>query len=1034
MKYLISVICIFQLSFAIAQNPVQHCGTDEQMRIFYQSNPQSLIEAKNFDLFTKQFVNANNNNVLNNTTLHTYTIPVVVHVLASSFYSPSATITLAKMKTAIAKTNEDFQGLNPEFAGIDPQFAGVKRGFDMQFELAQIDPEGNPTTGVIFHPYTEKGFGNGSGYDAKIQSYAWNNYKYMNVYIMYDLYDNGVLNNSGVAWYPDASMSDNNLARVVYNGSYIYGNVANSFAHVLSHEFAHFFNLIHTFQDGCIADPSLGDQVADTPPTVGSQGCTIPTNNCFSNPVNLQNFMDYNTNCYGMFTTGQVLRMSAATVQQPARQPLWQSSNLTATGVDGIIRKTIGNADSCTYTFREVEISNGTIVNPISLSAKNGAHFAQSSGTWIPGTHYSVQNLPAGLTTNIVIINDSSAVFTLIGTATNHAAANSITNLKIFFLNAGVAGGVAAIFNSSLNFKIAFKGDPTIVYGNNNMNTNYVSEVSRCYYGTTFSFGNVNYGLYWLDGLRFDSHQQGVMCQTGTTNIKPLADSAVVGPASSEWANAGASPNLHFISSGTYSSWNGTINAIGVRFTNDNGNTLYGWIRLRVSNDGSRMSLIDYAYNENPDQPIVVGRGAKPILVPEFEGLLEADINNGSLDTQQPYNLVGATFVMNSGTLVRGVHYDRGSIPAWTQEPILTIVNNKKVVLSFPGNAINHAKANNFSVPFDFFDAAFTGGNASNIIGADRDRSVSVTFKDPHHYENVNVQQTINASNNWYWFQMGTNLPVSYYLNSFAFQFTNNSLTLIPYYDQPLVAESVTNNISLIPANTVIGPASNWNYNVASPNQANLSSVTYTAWYGQEGYIGIYTNDYDCRMYYGYLHVRVSADGKSVNFLDYAFNTKPDLPIITPAYATPLVSLCQDAATTIITSDITGSSYQWQLNTGSGFNNIIDNSNYGGTNTIKLQLNNIPSTFYGYQYRCVVNGINSDTFALKFINRWTGASSAAWENPGNWSCGVLPNENSEVIIDSGPVVVNSNVSIRSFLVNPGVNFKVNPAFNLKINH
>ena len=47
--------------------------------------------------------------------------------------------------------------------------------------------------------------------------YAWDNHKYMNVYIMNDLYGDGVTNNSGVSWYPDIEMTDENLARVVYN-------------------------------------------------------------------------------------------------------------------------------------------------------------------------------------------------------------------------------------------------------------------------------------------------------------------------------------------------------------------------------------------------------------------------------------------------------------------------------------------------------------------------------------------------------------------------------------------------------------------------------------------------------------------------------------------------------------------------------------------------------------------------------------------------------------------------------------------------
>lgn len=65
---------------------------------------------------------------------------------------------------------------------------------------------------------------------------------------------------------------------------------------------------------------------------------------------------------------------------------------------------------------------------------------------------------------------------------------------------------------------------------------------------------------------------------------------------------------------------------------------------------------------------------------------------------------------------------------------------------------------------------------------------------------------------------------------------------------------------------------------------------------------------------------------------------------------------------------------------------------------------------------------------------WIGMVSTAWENPANWSCGTLPDANTDVIINSGTVVLNSNTSIRSFTIKPGVNFTVTPGNNLIVNH
>ena len=56
------------------------------------------------------------------------------------------------------------------------------------------------------------------------------------------------------------------------------------------------------------------------------------------------------------------------------------------------------------------------------------------------------------------------------------------------------------------------------------------------------------------------------------------------------------------------------------------------------------------------------------------------------------------------------------------------------------------------------------------------------------------------------------------------------------------------------------------------------------------------------------------------------------------------------------------------------------------------------------------------------------------ENPGNWSCGVIPDTNTDVIISSGTVILNSNTSVRTLSLGPSVSFTINPGFNLIITH
>ena len=148
----------------------------------------------------------------------------------------------------------------------------------------------------------------------------------------------------------------------------------------------------------------------------------------------------------------------------------------------------------------------------------------------------------------------------------------------------------------------------------------------------------------------------------------------------------------------------------------------------------------------------------------------------------------------------------------------------------------------------------------------------------------------------------------------------------------------------------------------------------------------------------------------------------------------PWTQLCAPTASTSLVSSLTGTTYQWQVNTGSGFANITNNANYAGVNTATLQISNAPSSWNGYQYRAIVDGANSTVLILGFTNYWNGTVSNAWENPANWSCNSIPDINTDVFINTGTVVINSNGVCRSIKVSPGASVTVNTSFNLKVAH
>lgn len=138
------------------------------------------------------------------------------------------------------------------------------------------------------------------------------------------------------------------------------------------------------------------------------------------------------------------------------------------------------------------------------------------------------------------------------------------------------------------------------------------------------------------------------------------------------------------------------------------------------------------------------------------------------------------------------------------------------------------------------------------------------------------------------------------------------------------------------------------------------------------------------------------------------------------------LNICANGNTTII-SNFSGTTYQWQLDAGSGFANIANNVNYSGVTTNTLNLNSIPSAWYGYKYRCFINNsYYSRQTVIKFSNTWTGAVSNVWENPANWSCGIVPDANTDVVIPSGTVIVGTNIVIRSLTLGNGATYTITP--------
>ncbi|MEO7522582.1 MAG: hypothetical protein ABIT58_00730, partial [Ferruginibacter sp.] len=68
---------------------------------------------------------------------------------------------------------------------------------------------------------------------------------------------------------------------------------------------------------------------------------------------------------------------------------------------------------------------------------------------------------------------------------------------------------------------------------------------------------------------------------------------------------------------------------------------------------------------------------------------------------------------------------------------------------------------------------------------------------------------------------------------------------------------------------------------------------------------------------------------------------------------------------------------------------------------------------------------------------WTGAVSTEWEDPNNWGNHLVPDEKTNVMIESGLnryPVINSEAVCRSILVKTGASMLLKSGTSLKVVH
>jgi len=355
------------------------CGFNDHMDQRYEQDPSLLEMRSNYEDEIQTIINSRSSFV-------SKTIPVVVHIIYNDSYS---NISDAQVNSALTAINEDFNAANSDFNSVISAFSSIKSDVGISFNLASIDPDGNPTSGItrIESDFTDYA-------DENVKSLViWDTDMYLNIWVV----DNIESGAGAYAYYPGTAPNGGEgiVCRHSQFGTIGTSSNYNFDSTTMTHEIGHYLNLAHTWGDsndpGEDGNCNDDDGVSDTPNTIGAlYGCNTNQYTCGSLD-NVQNYMDY-TDCTNMFSNGQRSRMHAALhSSMGGRVNLWQYDNLIATGV---IDDTECNQEEIT-----IQINTGSYANEISwlIIDANDESIAGGGGIYSNfSTYYSNVCLPSG--------------------------------------------------------------------------------------------------------------------------------------------------------------------------------------------------------------------------------------------------------------------------------------------------------------------------------------------------------------------------------------------------------------------------------------------------------------------------------------------------------------------------------------------------------------------------------------------------------------------------------------------------------------
>ncbi len=303
------LVCILLGSLS-ASGQQDRCAFDYVQQQLIEQNPEYGAELA----FYRQEILPQISQQANSRTVTTIvTIPVVVHVIHSGQpLGTGANLSVDRILSQIDILNEDYRRENTDSDQTPINYVDVAADVEVQFCLVNKDPEGNVSSGITRHVYSNIADINYIENTIKPET-TWDPDHFLNIWTL-DMPSSTIL---GYSYLPTSTIVGFPRDGVVINfANFGYIDEASR-GRTCVHEVGHYLGLQHIWgaQDsegepiGCTSDDGVQDTPNSDSPYYGCPNFGISS--CGSVDMTM-NFMEYvNDNCMNLFTYGQKAIMQA---------------------------------------------------------------------------------------------------------------------------------------------------------------------------------------------------------------------------------------------------------------------------------------------------------------------------------------------------------------------------------------------------------------------------------------------------------------------------------------------------------------------------------------------------------------------------------------------------------------------------------------------------------------------------------------------------------------------------------------------------